>query len=68
MTFGHLSGQLKGQKIRSELALRRRINKIWRAVTPDTCKKLVRAVPIRFKDVIKNGGRRLLSRRGQSKN
>ena len=53
--------------MRSLLALKRWINKTWRKVTPEQCKKLMRSMPKRFKDVIKSGGRRLLSRRGQSK-
>ena len=65
--WAHLEEQLKHKNIKGEMGLKRAINKIWRAVTPAQCKRLIRNVPLRLKEIIAKDGRRLLSRRGQSK-
>ena len=61
-----LSEKLKGKQIKNRQGLKYSINQIWRSVDAAECKRLLRAVPLRLKDVIDSDGKRLLSRRTSS--
>ena len=54
--------QKKGA-IKIKLGLKREITKIWRGITPEQCRKLIEAVPVRLKAIIQKEGGRLLGKR-----
>ncbi len=54
------------KRIKKKKGLKKAITQVWRSVTPETCQKLINAVPTRLKAIIKKDGRRLLGRRTEA--
>ena len=56
----------KNEKIKKKRGLKKAITRVWRSVTPETCQRLINAVPSRLRAIIKKNGRRLLGRRTEA--
>ena len=53
----------KRHKMKKKQGLKKAITEVWRSVTPAQCRSLLKKVPIRLKQIIKQKGERLHGRR-----
>ena len=60
-----LKQRLETSKVKCKLGLKREVNKVWRSITSQKCKRLIYAFPAHLKQIIKKKGERLITRRAQ---
>ncbi|CAF1347339.1 unnamed protein product [Rotaria sordida] len=57
--WGILKEKVQGEQFSSFEQLKMRLNKEWKKITCDDCKKLIDKIPKRLGEVIKNGGEQI---------